>query len=171
MGFIEEERKRKAAELSAQQKNSSLMEKQKEQVPIRIPLSSWEQEKINRRALREKSKQQFEQSGLGGMITELGKIGSHKKVITWDYSSENYYEVRILGNGSDYLFQDRVTIKITADGKINIQGDKSHGTTLSRDKWQGKNGQEELEKALGKAYGNKERVCVADYRPSSGGGG
>ena len=151
MGFIENERRRHAAELEAQKKRPPIIEQQKgEQAPIKASLS-YEQQKEKERELREKSRQYFEQSGLGEMIAELGRLGSHEKTkISNEYGDNHSVRITLRTNslgGSDYL---RIYTK--PDGSIRIIGDISHETTLFQDKWQGKNGQKKLEKALEKAY-------------------
>jgi len=167
MGFIENERRRKAAELEAQRKSQSIREQQKQQERERRQREASEEATIRARAAqsRQQSKQQFEQSGLGGMITELGKIGSHKEVVASNKWSEgvNHVVTIKLTDFTGGSLNKRVEIKTGADGTINIQGGLFGSTTISKDKWQGKNGQEALEKALGKAY----KHPLVEVRPSS----
>jgi len=164
MGFIENERRRKAAELEAQRKSQSMREQQEREL---IKREASEEATIRARAAqsRQQSKQQFEQSGLGGMITELGKIGSHKEVVAsnkWSKGVNHVVTIKLTDFAGGSL-NKRVEIKTAADGTINIQGGLFGSTTIPKDKWQGKNGQEALEKALEKAY----KHPLVEVRPSS----
>mgnify|MGYP001574115903 CR=1 FL=1 len=160
MGFIEDERKRKAAELSTQRKREMSYEQQEKER---------EQREVSERAARQaqaaKSKEQFEQSGLGEMIAELGKLGSHKSARQTSYSDKNYtititveekgwVQEKLIGAYGTLVKE--VVVETTADGAIKITGGTFGSTTISKEKWQGKKGQEALEKALGKAYSHPQ---------------
>lgn len=144
MGFIEDERRRKAAELDAQRRRSSLMQQQ-------------ERDRRQREASKEaaikaqaaKSKQQFEQSGLREMIEELKNLGSHESIFEFNMGVNHSVDITVSQKG---LVSNEVKIETTPDGTIKIQGGLLGSTTLSKDKWQGKNGKEALERALGKGY-------------------
>lgn len=152
MGFIEDE-KRKYAERQQkgqQRYQSFLKQQEEEQEQAKILKELEEAERLDRTARGKEAERQYEQSGLSKMITELGKIGSHHK--EWSgHAVDDYYRKNIVvSEGSKH--NKEVLIKVVSDGTIAIQGGLFGSTILPKDEWQGENGREALEKALGKAY-------------------
>lgn len=157
MGFIEDERRKHATKLSEEKSRQSILQqREKDQRSIEVS------EKAAGKVKSERSKQYFEQSGLGGMIKELGETGSHRYVqendptVVWKQPGGNY-NIEILGVGGVGWEDRKVRAVITADGDIKIEGDRFGSTTLSKDKWQGKGGPEALERALEKAYKHPDK--------------
>lgn len=150
MGFIEEERrKRAAAELKEQQRIRPIMDQQERER---------KQREVSEDAARidqAKSTQQFEQSGLGEMIHETSRLGMiHDSRFTGGGSAEVVVRPSLNGNGINKV----VSIETTPDGTITIQGGLLGSTTLSKSQWSGSNGREVLEKALEKAYNHPRSV-------------
>jgi len=156
MGFIEDERRRHAAILNAlQQRDKDLESERVSREKTRAA------EKAHEEELLQQSKQYFEQSGLRGMLEELGRLGSHNAAFgleKWGNSSSIDIEV----NSVDL----RVWIKTTPNGTIKIEGGRHGSTTLPRDKWQGKDGPEALEKALEKAYKHPKGKVIDRSTPN-----
>jgi len=109
------------------------------------------------------------QSGLSGMIGELKQIGSIKSEKCFfdgprgtTYLTELYFK-----EDFDPDLYKCVFIKITPDGTITFGSDRSHNqrcqTILSRDQWQGKDGRERVEQALGKAFANPDLLTGPGY--------
>jgi hypothetical protein len=155
MGFIEDERRRKA-KLDVQRERRSLIEQQKRKQREREASAEAARKVLEETSeiKMEKSKQHFEQSGLGGMITELGELGSHKEAaINSRWGDHHQVSISLSISGLEGIVShSHVEVDTTADGTITIRGNDSHSTTLSKDKWQGKKGREVLERALERAY-------------------
>ena len=163
MGFIEDERRRVAAELEAQRKSQSIREQQRIEQRRR---EEAEQAAIEAQAA--KSKQQFEQSGLGGMIRELTNI-KNSHITSRELKGGKSHVVAIIQERSvrgNEVVSAKVFVETFADGTIKIEGAFLFGsTTLSRDEWQEKKGREKLERALGKAYKHPKIKVEEKYTP------
>ncbi len=164
MEFIEDERRRGIAKHIAQVHSAERGKEESRKQAAEIALHD---------EMREKGKQQFEQSGLGGMLDELGMFGSHEKVFKGSNRSDGIYYIDItimerFGHG----IEKYVDIGITADGTITFKGGeidmwvRRKGVlgfgykkitapleiVIAKNEWKGNNGLETLEDALEKAY-------------------
>lgn len=183
MGFLEDLRKQKAREVEAQRQAELRKEEERKQSYIRREAESIG--KKHRRQLVEEARRRFQQSGVGTLIAELGKLGGYREFyehFSTDpdlYSSaESYvYEIRIRRTETSARDYDSVTveeksieIETIADGTIKFKGGLFGSTTVSQATWE--NNRVTLEQALGKAYNHPK---IKSYRytkvPSSHGEG
>jgi len=116
-------------------------------------------DRLREEMLNEKARQQFQQSGLEGMIRELGTLKSHE----WahHYTAHGVHKVHILVENGAYENRKSIDIEINADGTIQIEGGRRGCSVLHKREWQGN--EDKVEEILGKAYthpkaGEKERI-------------
>lgn len=174
MGFIEDERKRKAAGLEAQRKSESIREQQK-----REQYQREREETLAVIAQGKKARQHFEQSGLGEMIRKLKEFGTFRSVTESNpetafvgdnythgsYVPSNQHLVEIRFRSERVGKENKIRVEVAPDGTIKIEGGSSKSTIFSEDEWQGKGGPEALEVALEKAY--RHPKVVPDHNEPS----
>lgn len=154
MGFIEDERKRHEAKPEPPDEFDKAMSRKMG----RYANEKWHFADGYKGKLK-KCIDNLEESGLQEMFHELCAFGSYKeRRCDFDYTHNPSYVDMVHITDPDDHSQDfrHFSIKVSVDGTIEFDTGKnlSGHTVLSKDQWQGKEGKERLEQALGKAFKN-----------------
>ena len=163
MGFIEDERKRKAVELDTRQRGEAIRKQfdaeQEQRIREKIKKDREHEEMLNSQA-----RQQFQESGLENMIKELGTLKSHEW--THHYTAHGIHEVHVLVEDGVYENRKSIDIKIDAGGTIQVEGGLRGCSLLYKREW--KVNEDKVEEALGKAYvhpkAGKREVVSSDMK-------
>lgn len=152
MGFIEDERRKAAAEAIVRKREieDSIRQDSIREKALKAEKAANEAKKIAEEALNNKAKQNFEQSGLKGMINELQDIGTFRQANS--YTQNGTYVVDI------NVSRGKISLQVKADGSIGISGEYKKGQTdLKPYEALGMSGRRKLENALEKACKHPEK--------------
>lgn len=157
MGFIEELRRKKAEQEELQRQQHLRI-----YGDLRIQREEREAEEQRLKAMEDKARKYFQESGLGEMLAEVAElIGEHSSSYGYQGNYISRLQISLRGVG-DKIEVKSIEIETDAEGTIRFRAGFLGSSTINQPLW--KNNRDALEKALDKAYSHPR---IERYRAGS----